>query len=136
VFEFLFKYPPDLYARGEFVVAGSWWLYLCTVLIVAPAIFTVLRYIRVRGESRTSDRLLLGVTRTAILAILILALFQPMLRVTTQEARGNVVGVLLDDSLSMNITDQGGQPRAQFVQRAFDPQTGEITRELDRQQIP
>ncbi len=136
MFEFLFKYPPDLYARGEFVVAGSWWLYLCTVLIVAPAIFTVLRYIRVRGESRTSDRLLLGVTRTAILAILILALFQPMLRVTTQEARGNVVGVLLDDSLSMNITDQGGQPRAQFVQRAFDPQTGEITRELAKHFAP
>lgn len=136
MFEFLFKYPADLYARGELVLAGSWWLYLCTVPIAALAIFTALRYVRVRGESRTFDRLLLGVTRTAILAILILALFQPVLRVTTQEARGNVVGVLLDDSLSMNITDQGGQARAQFVQRAFDPQTGEITRALAKHFVP
>lgn len=136
MFEFLFKYPADLYARGEIALAEPWWLYLCTVLIVALAIFTVLRYVRVRGESRTSDRLLLGVTRTAILAILILALFQPVLRVTTQETRGNIVGVLLDDSLSMNIADQGGQPRAQFVQHSFDPQTGEVARALAKRFVP
>lgn len=136
MFEFLFKYPADLYARGEFVLAESWWLYLCTVLIVALAIFTVLRYLRVRGESRTADRLLLGVTRTAMLAMLILALFQPALRVNTQEIRGNVVGVLLDDSLSMNIADQDGQPRAQFVQHSFDPQSGEITRALASHFVP
>lgn len=136
MFEFLFKYPVGLYARGEFVLARPWWLYLCTVLILALAIFTVLRYLRVRGESRTADRLLLAVTRTAMLAILILALFQPALRVNTQETRGNVVGVLLDDSLSMNIADQDGQPRAQFVQHSFDPQSGEITRALASRFVP
>lgn len=136
MFEFLFKYPADLYVRGQLALAAPWWLYLCTVMIAALAIFTVLRYLRVRGESRTSDRLLLGATRTAILAILILALFQPVLRVTTQEARGNIVGVLLDDSLSMTIADQGGRPRSQFVQRSFDPQDGEITRALTKRFVP
>lgn len=136
MFELLFKYPMHMYARAEIELAAPWWLYLATVALAALAIFTLLRYGRVGGEGHSSDRVPLGLVRLAILAILILALFQPALRLTTQETRGNVVGVLLDDSLSMRIADQGGQSRAQFVQQSFDPRVGEVTRALSQRFVP
>ena len=128
MFEFLFKYPADTFAHGALSLAGSFWLY-CALLLGTAAIITVF-YAHARADMRRRDRLVLALARTAVLAVILFALFQPALNVTTFEARGNVVVVLLDDSRSMRIEDQDGKPRSAFVRQAFDPKTGSITQLL------
>mgnify|MGYP003340454763 FL=1 len=128
MFEFLFKYPADTFAHGELSLAGPFWLY-CALLFGTATILTVF-YAHARADMRRRDRVVLALTRTAALAIILFALFQPALNVTTLEARGNVVIVLLDDSRSMRIEDQDGGPRSAFVRQAFDPETGDITQLL------
>lgn len=128
MFELLFKYPADIYARGQFTLDLPFWFYLA--LVSGTAVFIMWFYAHMRANMRKRDRILLALARIAALAIIILALFQPALTVTTTEARGNTVVVLLDDSQSMRIPDHDGRPRSVFVREAFVPETGDIARLL------
>ncbi len=128
MFELLFKYPADVYARGGLALAAPLWLYLALVLGTAVLIIWFYRHRHVAMHRR--DHVVLALARTVALAIIVLALFQPVLTVTTTEARGNIVVVLLDDSYSMRIQDHAGRPRSAFVREAFAPATGDITRLL------
>jgi uncharacterized membrane protein len=136
VWEFLFKYPTDMFARGEITLSASAWLYLGLVLAAAVAIPTLLYYRRATRSLHTVDRAVLALTRTAAIAILVLALFQPVLTVTNVVSERNVVAILLDDSVSMRIADHDGEPRARFLRTAFHPQTGTITSALSRRLEP
>jgi uncharacterized membrane protein len=136
VWEFLFKYPADMFARGEVTLTGSGLLYLGLMLAAAVAIPTLLYYRRATRTLNAFDRTVLALTRIAAIAILVLALFQPVLTVTNVVSERNVVAILLDDSVSMQIADHDGAPRAQFLRTAFHPQSGEITKALSRTHEP
>ena len=136
MWEFLFKYPAEMFARGELTLSGYGWLYLAMVLAAASAIPTLLYYRRATAGMRAADRTVLSLTRTAAIALLMLALFQPLLTVTSIVSQRKVVGILLDDSISMRIADQDGAPRAEFMRTAFHPQLGEVTEALSRRLEP
>ena len=119
-----------MYARGEIVLSGSWWLYLFALLGMGLAI--VMFYGRVTTTSTAIDRAVLSATRTAVLAVLLLALFQPVLVVSNPASRTGVVGILLDDSLSMRVPDHEGEPRANFTRMVFQPEEGAVTQALSR----
>ena len=136
MWEFLFKYPAEMFARGTITLSGSGWLYLALTLAAALAIPTLLHYRRATGALRTTDRAVLSLTRTAAIAVLMLALFQPTLTVSNVVSQRKVVAVLLDDSVSMRIADHDGDARAAFLRAAFHPQTGEITAALSRRLVP
>ena len=57
--------------------------------------------------------------RLAILTVILICLFRPLLVVKAAVAQQNFVGVLLDDSRSMQIADVDGQPRANYVKSEF-----------------
>ncbi|NCF29036.1 MAG: hypothetical protein GWP69_16755 [Gammaproteobacteria bacterium] len=136
MWEFLLKYPAGMFARGEITLSASGWPYLAMVLAAAVAIPTVLYYRRATTGMRAVDRSILSLTRTTTIALLVLALFQPVLTVSNIVSQRNVVAVLLDDSISMRIADQDGAPRAEFMGRAFHPQSGELTKALSRRHEP
>ena len=136
MWEFLFKYPAGMFARGDITLSGSGWLFLALVLAAASAIPTLLYYRRATTGMRAGDRTLLTLTRTATIAVLMLALFQPVLTLTNIVSQRTVVGVLLDDSISMRIADQDGAPRAEFIRTAFHPQQGEVAKALSRRLEP
>ncbi len=52
VFEFLFKYRPWVFEKGQFALAATWPLYLVGLAIVVVAVPTLLRYRDVRGKSQ------------------------------------------------------------------------------------
>ena len=54
-----------------------------------------------------------------MLAIILVCLFRPLLVVRAAVPQQNFLGVLLDDSRSMQIADVDGQPRAAFVKSEF-----------------
>ena len=64
---------------------------------------------------------MLGVLRIAALGIILFCIFRPVLIVKAAVTQQNVVGVLIDDSRSMQLpaTNQQGQTRADFVRSTF-----------------
>ena len=136
MWEFLFKYPAGMFARGEITLSGSGWLYIALVLAAAAAIPTLLYYRRATTGMRAADRSILSLTRTAAVALIVLALMQPVLTVTRIVSQRSVVAILLDDSISMRVSDQDGAPRAEFMRTAFHPERGEVSKALSRRLEP
>jgi uncharacterized membrane protein len=136
VWEFLFKYPAEMFARGAITLSASVWVYLGIVVAAAIAIPTLLYYRRATDSLRKTDRTVLTLVRTATVALLTLALFQPILTVTNTVSQRSIVAVLLDDSVSMGVADQGGATRAAFMGNAFHPELGEVTRAIARRFEP
>jgi uncharacterized membrane protein len=119
IFEFLFKYRPVVFEKGSLTLAASWPSYLIALLVVAVAVPTILRYRSVRGKSGRRDRLILTGLRTSVLAIILFCLCRPALVLSTVVPLKSFVGVLLDDSQSIQIADKDGVPRAQFITETF-----------------
>jgi hypothetical protein len=115
---FLFKYPPRVWERGDWVwgpVLPPWLLILLALAAVALAADTVRR---LRGLQR-NDRIALAALRFAVLALIVAALWRPMLVITTAVPQRNVLAILLDDSRSMALRDLGAQTRLEAVQDVF-----------------
>jgi uncharacterized membrane protein len=116
-FEFLFKYSPYLYGKGQFVVSLAWPAALALAVGVAA---TAWSYARTRQTVPRRDRVVLAVLRCAALAVLCFCLCQPALVLSTAVPQQSFVGLLLDDSRSMRIADEGA-PRGDFMVHAFAP---------------
>lgn len=119
VFEFLFKYKPFVFERGELVLSASWPVLALGLLLAAAAVPTLRRYGRVGGKSTVRDRMVLRTLRVAIFLLLFVCLLRPALVVATAVPQQNFVGLLFDDSRSMQIADLDGMARADAVRAAF-----------------
>jgi uncharacterized membrane protein len=117
VFEFLFKYRPFLFEKGRFVMAPPWPAAAFLALGMAAVAFS---YMRARGSARTRDRALLAAVRTAALALVLFALCRPALVLSTVVPQQSFLGVLVDDSQSMRIADDG-EARGAVAARSFGP---------------
>ena len=114
LFAFLFKYRPAVFEKGDFAFGSPTSvivLLLAGALIGVPAILT---YAAVRGKSTRRDRWILGALRAAAILLLVFCLFRPMLLLSAAVPQRNYVGVLIDDSRSMQIADvDAGDARPQ-----------------------
>ena len=79
----------------------------------------MLTYRTITTKGGLRDRLVLVGLRLTALAILLFCLFRTVLVLRAAIAQQNFVGILIDDSRSMRITDSDGQPRSAFVQEAL-----------------
>jgi uncharacterized membrane protein len=125
VFEFLFKYRPVVFENGQFVLSVPWPVLLLVavglVLVAAP----LLSYLRLGGKLSTADKVLLAVLRVSLLAVLVFCLLRPMLVVATVVPQENYLGILLDDSRSMQIADDG-RARSEFIREQFGPEGSDL----------
>jgi uncharacterized membrane protein len=117
IFRFFFELSPVVFSQGEFRFAASTGSYLASAAVALAAALTMLAYRK--GHGRPGQRLGLAAIRLAILAIILVCLFRPLLVVRAAVPQQNFLGVLLDDSRSMQIADVDGQPRASFVKSEF-----------------
>jgi uncharacterized membrane protein len=127
-FEFLFKYSPFLFEKGRVVVGSPG---PAAAVLALGGAATAWSYARARGASRRRDRLVLAALRAAALAVLFLCLGQPTLVLSTAIPQQSFVGVLLDDSRSMRIADEG-HPRSDFVPQAFGKDAALLKQLSDR----
>ncbi|HZJ33581.1 MAG TPA: hypothetical protein VFD21_18545 [Vicinamibacterales bacterium] len=122
VFQALFSYSPFVFRQGEFRFDLTPASLAAALLVGVVAAGAVLTYKRVRvNEGRIRDRVVLTTLRLLALAVVLFCLFRPTLVVRAAVDQQNVVAVLLDDSRSMQIPDQGTQARGQFVRSQFAP---------------
>src|SRR5947209_1139020 len=119
IFAFLFKYRPAVFEKGDLAFGAP--ASVIALLLVAAAIGVpaVLTYAMVRGKSTRRDRWVLGTLRVAALLVLIVCLFRPMLLLSAAVPQRNYVGILIDDSRSMQIADRGPQARSDWIAHAF-----------------
>jgi hypothetical protein len=114
LFAFLFKYRPAVFEKGDFALGAPTSvivLLIAGALIGVPAILT---YAAVRGKSTRRDRVILGSLRGAAILLLVFCLFRPLLLLSAAVPQRNYVGVLIDDSRSMQIADvDAGDARPQ-----------------------
>ena len=131
IFEFLFKYRLLLFQEGDFTFASPWPVLLVLGGVAVVTLPALLTYRAARGASSRWDRGVMAALRLGLVAILVFILFRPTLILTSVVPQRNFVGILIDDSQSMRITDQDGVARSDFVQATFGSEGSELLTALE-----
>jgi uncharacterized membrane protein len=131
VFNFLFKYQPLVFEQGNFVFGASRGMSLAVVAAALAGLYVLWTYRRLAALPPRDRAVLFGL-RVALIAVVLFALMQPTLQLKTAVPQQNFIGILLDDSRSMQIPDQQNQPRAEFVRDQFGRADGPLLSELGR----
>ncbi len=128
VFEWLLGSPPVAFERGQVELLVPWGVFWIAAGLVGVLVFFLLGYRRLGRRLGRRGRVLLGAARAAAIALVLLCLLRPQLVLSLVVPQENVVGVLLDDSRSMQIADaEAGLQRSEALLAAF-PDAGARTR--------
>ena len=123
MFEFLFKYPLSVFSKGQLVLLGSWPRWILALSIVAAAVglgaFLILGRQHFTKTFRGYKSVVLWALDWALLALLLLLLWQPAISVTTLRQNQNIIAVVVDDSRSMALKD-AGESREQAAVHLLD----------------
>jgi uncharacterized membrane protein len=119
LFQLLFEYRPVVFSQGELRFAAWSGSYLALVAAIGAAVVAAASYRTAGAKMRARDRVVLTTLRVLMLAVVVFCLFRPTLVVKAAVPQQNFLGVLLDDSRSMQIADQDGGARAGFVRQEF-----------------
>ena len=126
LFEFLFKYRPLIFEQGELALRASWVGLLALGAAAGAGYLTLRTYHAVRGNSQPLDRAVLTAIRIAALGVLAFCLLRPVLVLSSVVPQENFLGVLIDDSRSMQIADRDETPRYEFVRRQLGAPDSEL----------
>ncbi|HLJ24787.1 MAG TPA: glutamine amidotransferase [Candidatus Acidoferrales bacterium] len=124
MFEFLFKYPRAVFAKGTLVLLGAWpwWVFVVLVLAAGGGLAWLIRS-RIPQASAQVKNWKAGVLwllQFALAALVLLLLWQPALLVAELRPQQNIIAVVVDDSRSMAIADSGGATREQQAVKALE----------------
>lgn len=155
LFRFLFEYRPVVFQQGEFRLAPTTGSYVALALAIAAGVLVALSYrarlkanptppqtpVRSSFITRHSSSVLLGL-RLALIVLVAVCLFRPVIVVKAAVAQQNFLALLIDDSRSMRIDDAppgAGQPgseestRGDYARQQFgDPASGLLKSLSDR----
>jgi uncharacterized membrane protein len=119
MFEFLFKYPRSVYARGQFSLLGAWPKWMLVVLIVAAGVGLAWlirsRLSQAAPVMRSWRVWVIWGMQTLLAAVLLVLLWHPAITVAELKPQQNIIAVLVDDSRSMAISEDGSTRQAQAV---------------------
>jgi uncharacterized membrane protein len=117
MFEFLFKYPASVFQKGSFVWLAGWppWLLIAAIAGAIGGLgFLILRR-RNTGVLKGYRAFTIWALQSALVALLLLLLWQPGLSVSALKAQQNIVAVVVDDSRSMATNEDGSTRRDKAV---------------------
>jgi hypothetical protein len=113
MFELLFKYPASVFSRGRFVFLAPWpaWLLAVAILVAAGALaWHVSRH---HGLLSGARPIVVWLLETGLVALVLFLLWHPAISIATLRPQQNVVAVLVDDSRSMGVPENGSTRLAQ-----------------------
>ena len=115
MFQLLFKYPGPVFSRGRFTLLSEWPAWLLAAFIVASAVAIALllrwRLSNAAPEFRGWRVAVIWAMQSAMVALVLLLLWQPAITVGELSSQQNIIAVVVDDSRSMAIADSNGQTR-------------------------
>ncbi len=130
LFQFLFKYQPVVFDRGELVFSAPWPFLVVAVGGLVLATPPLLTYSLVRGKLSTFDRVALAIIRVSALGLIVFCLLRPVLVIASVVPQQNYLGILLDDSRSMQIADRDQTSRSDFIVDEFAMEDSDLLTRL------
>src|SRR5271154_4070330 len=119
MFEFLFKYPPTVFAKGSFVLLGQWplWTLAALLLIAAGGLGWVIwqRRRAIAPTMRGTRSAVVWILQSLLVCLLLFLLWQPAVIVATLRPQQNIVAVVIDDSRSMSTSEDGQSRKDQAI---------------------
>jgi uncharacterized membrane protein len=131
IFRFLFKYEPLVFEQGRFVFGATRSMWVVVAIAAAAALYALFTYRRLANITGRERWRLLAL-RVPIFLLVLFALLRPTLLLRVAVPQQNFVGILLDDSRSMQISDEAGKPRAEFVKDEFGRVDGPLLTALGK----
>src|SRR5436190_7007492 len=107
MFEFLFKYPATVFSRGQFVLLAAWPAWTLALAIAAIAIGLGWHVQRRRGFLTGARPVAIWLLETLLASLMLFLLWHPAISIATLRPQQNIVSVLIDDSRSMTIKEDG-----------------------------
>src|SRR5436190_11606920 len=109
IFEFFFKYKPIIYEKGHlaFQLLGSRWLFL--LFILASIVGAYFAYRKVPKDKYSFGPIVL---RALTFTVLLFIFMRPVLELTTVLPQESYLAVVVDNSESMKIKDDGQVSRS------------------------
>src|ERR1700730_3301112 len=119
MFQLLFKYPRTVFAKGQIVLLGPWptWVLWLFVAIAAIGLAWLIRLRLPTAVSplRTWRVGLIWLLQSALAAVLLILLWQPVVLITELKPQQDIIAILVDDSRSMAAAEDGSTRLAQAV---------------------
>jgi len=126
MFQFLFKYPASIFSKGEFVLLGAWpkWVLYLLVLATAAGLALLIRarLPQAAAPIRNWRAGVIWFLQFFLATLVLVLLWQPAITVAELKPQQNIIAVLVDDSRSMAIADQGS-PRETQAEKALESGT-------------
>ena len=123
MFQLFFKYPIPVFSKGQFVLLGSWPVWILLLLIFASTVgLAVLIRSRLPQAAPTISKWRAGAVwllQSLLIATLLVLLWQPAITVAELAPQQNVIAVVLDDSRSMATADSGALTREAAAEAAL-----------------
>ncbi len=105
--ELLLKYPQMLFDQGQLVLASEWPAWVAQILFVLMVVLISAMLIWKRNSLRYWQLAVIGLLQSAMVALLLLILWQPSIMTEQLRQGDNVVALMLDTSASMNYSESG-----------------------------
>src|ERR1700733_13429607 len=119
MFEFLFKYPPTVFAKGSFVLLSQWPVWTLTALLIVAAVglgWLIWSRRRVIAPTMRGPRTaVVWILQSLLICLLLFLLWQPALSIATLRPQQNIVAVVIDDSKSMSTPEDGHTRKDQLL---------------------
>ena len=119
MFEFFLKYPRSAYTRGQFVLLGAWpkWILVLFILTAAAGLAWLIRsrLAEAAPGMRSWRAWVIWSLQTLLAALILVLLWQPAITVAELKPQQNIIAVLVDDSRSMAISEDGSTRQAKAV---------------------
>ncbi len=119
MFEFLFKYPRAVFSKGSLVLLGAWpkWVLVIFLLAAAAGLAWLIRskLPQASPHVRNWKAGVIWLLQFALAALLLILLWQPAILVAELRPQQNIIAVLVDDSRSMSIADNGATRESQAI---------------------
>jgi len=129
MFELLFKYPTDFFTTGALILALPGWQLALVPPVILVLTLILLGYAGISKLLPFHDLAVIAVLRSLAISLVLLSLSRPLLEVTTRMPRASVVGVLLDNSISMQL-EHGTGLRSDYIRQQLDTERGPLLRAL------
>jgi uncharacterized membrane protein len=114
IFTFLFKYQLLVFEQGQFAFGATRSMWLAVAGAAGATLYALWTY-RQLAAVPARNRMTLVAIRVGIFLIVLFGLLRPMLLLKVAVPQQNFVGILLDDSRSMQVADYGDRARSAFV---------------------
>ncbi|HWP41916.1 MAG TPA: glutamine amidotransferase [Blastocatellia bacterium] len=124
VVTFLFKYRPAIFSKSQFGFGARPSTFIMIAALALVGLLVYFLYFRAHLKLTPGWRAALIGLRCLLLAFILVLLMRPVIVAPSVVPGSSYVAVLMDDSSSMLMADEGGQTRLDAVKRMMSPGAG------------